>query len=251
MPWLQVDTGCCNGWVTAISTASAPRRWRSSLPGRRARARTSDPTDGTGRIAQRVATDRVISVHDPDTRHVHQPTDGDKAHVAGEVDMGLITDCARRQGSAAPKLRGHLEDWSGGPARIPGLQVLGDQPTVPLRPAPRCLRPGHLGVIKPIPQRTPVEDRFTRDDFIRRRDRRPGHLPRRPRRGDEPSTPCRHRIPLPRPLITGARCTTAQRGAMSHCTTTTRGCSPYANKPKRRIPNHLPTEPADVERWIA
>jgi hypothetical protein len=38
---------------------------------------------GTGCIARRMATDRVISVHDPDTRHVHktvrQPNGGYKA----------------------------------------------------------------------------------------------------------------------------------------------------------------------------
>jgi hypothetical protein len=66
-----------------------------------------------------VATDRVISVHDPDTRHVHktvrQPTDDYKAHVAGEVDTGLITDLCTTSGPAAPKPRGHLGlEWLAG-----------------------------------------------------------------------------------------------------------------------------------------
>jgi hypothetical protein len=33
----QMHAGCCNGWVIAISTASAPRSWRSSP------AKTSSP----------------------------------------------------------------------------------------------------------------------------------------------------------------------------------------------------------------
>src|SRR5439155_16486515 len=49
-------------------------------------------------IAQRVASDRVISTVDPDTRHVHKTVhrrqDGFKGHLAIEPDTGIIiTDC--------------------------------------------------------------------------------------------------------------------------------------------------------------
>ena len=58
----------------------------------------SDGTDGRWRIAQRVASDRVISTVDPDTRHAHKTVarrqDGFKAHVGVEPDTGIITDCA-------------------------------------------------------------------------------------------------------------------------------------------------------------
>ena len=61
-------------------------------------AEGSDGTDGRWRIAHRVATDRVISTVDPDTRHAHKSVarrqDGFKAHLAVEPDTGLITDCA-------------------------------------------------------------------------------------------------------------------------------------------------------------
>ena len=51
--------------------------------------------EGTWRIAQRVAPDRVISTVDPDTRHMHKSVstyrDGYKAHVAVEPETGLVT----------------------------------------------------------------------------------------------------------------------------------------------------------------
>ena len=58
-------------------------------------AEGSDGTDGRWRIARRVAEDRVISVVDPQARHVHKTVhhrqDGYKAHVAIEPDTGLFT----------------------------------------------------------------------------------------------------------------------------------------------------------------
>jgi hypothetical protein len=89
----------------------------------------SDGTDGRWRIARQVATDRVISTVDTDTRHVHKTVhhrqDGFKADVAIEPDTGIITDCALRQASGS---RNHeavvgLELLAEEDA---GLQVLGD-----------------------------------------------------------------------------------------------------------------------------
>jgi hypothetical protein len=163
-----------------------------------------------------VATDRVISVHDPDTRDVHktvrQPTDSYNAHV------GLITDCARRQGQ---RRRNHevTLDWSGWPARIPGLQVLADSAYGAAEARIALPEAGHPRVIEPIPQRTPVEARL-QAELHHRTTGSPFHLPRH--------------------------------------TTTTPGCSPHADKPKRQIPSrnvrsqitYRQNRPM-VECWIA
>ena len=53
--------------------------------------------EGTWRIAPRTAPDRMVSVIDPDSSHVHKTVhnycDGFKAHMAIEPDTGLITAC--------------------------------------------------------------------------------------------------------------------------------------------------------------
>jgi hypothetical protein len=57
----------------------------------------SDGTDGRWRIARRVASDRVISTVDTETRHTRKSQsarrDGFRGHVSAEPDTGLITDC--------------------------------------------------------------------------------------------------------------------------------------------------------------
>jgi hypothetical protein len=64
-----------------------------------------DGTGGRWRIARRTAPDRVVSVTDPDARHVrknrtrHQ--DGFKAHVSFEPEAGLFTAVERTRGSGA------------------------------------------------------------------------------------------------------------------------------------------------------
>lgn len=51
--------------------------------------------EGTWRIAQGVAPDRIISTVDPETRHMHKSRseyrDGYKAHIAIEPETGLVT----------------------------------------------------------------------------------------------------------------------------------------------------------------
>ncbi|MDT5321220.1 MAG: hypothetical protein QOD88_3742, partial [Mycobacterium sp.] len=129
----------------------------------------SDGTDGQWRIAQQVATDRVISTVDPDTRHahktVHRRQDGYKAHVAIEPDTGIITDCALHQASGADNHEALVglqlltdED--------PGLQVLGDSAYGTAANRLALADAGHSAVIKPIPLRAPVDGGFTRDDFL-------------------------------------------------------------------------------------
>jgi hypothetical protein len=63
----------------------------------------------------------------------------------------------RASGAESQEVTGN---WSGWPARIPGPQVLADSAHGTAEARSRCLRPAHLGVVKPIPQRTLVEDRF-------------------------------------------------------------------------------------------
>ncbi|MGC8514477.1 MAG: transposase, partial [Acidimicrobiales bacterium] len=59
---------------------------------------------GTFRIARKVATDRVISVVDPEARHGHKTQarsfDGYKGHVAMDPDSEIITDTAVTPGNA-------------------------------------------------------------------------------------------------------------------------------------------------------
>ena len=129
----------------------------------------SDGTDGRWRIARQVASDRVISTIDPDTRHVHKTVhhrqDGFKAHVAIEPDTGIITDCALRQASGTDNHEAVVglelladED--------PGLQVLGDSAYGAAEARVALADAGHSAVIKPIPLRSVIEGGFTRDDFL-------------------------------------------------------------------------------------
>jgi hypothetical protein len=81
---------------------------------------------GSWRIARKVAKDRVISTVDPQARHTRktsaQRRDGDKGHIAGEPESGLVTECVL---TAA-----NLPDGPTGVRLLadedPGLEVLGD-----------------------------------------------------------------------------------------------------------------------------
>jgi hypothetical protein len=131
-------------------------------------AEGSDGTDGRWRIARRTAADRVVSVTDPEARHIHKNRtrhqDGFKAHVAFEPETGLFTAVELTGGSgpgsheatvAARLLAGERET----------LTVLGDSAygTGELR---RDLRDaGHQAVIKPPPPQPAVPGGFTGDDF--------------------------------------------------------------------------------------
>jgi IS5 family transposase len=122
--------------------------------------------DGTWRIAQRVAPDRIISTVDPETRHMHKSRseyrDGYKAHIAVEPETGLITGAALTPANAAD-----------GPAGVglltgegPGLQVLADSAYGSGETRATLRRAGHRQAIKPISLRAAVPGGFTRDDFV-------------------------------------------------------------------------------------
>lgn len=122
--------------------------------------------EGTWRIAQRTAPDRVISTVDPESRHIHKSVsnyrDGYKAHVAVEPDTGLVTECVISpgnvtDGAAAADLLATEE---------PGLEVYGDSAYGSGPTRAHLRRAGHDAVIKPAPLQTAVPGGFSRDDFI-------------------------------------------------------------------------------------
>ncbi len=132
-------------------------------------AEGSDGTDGRWRIARRVAPDRVVSVVDPQARHVHKTVhhrqDGYKAHVAIEPESGLftageLTTATGEHNQEAVVALGLLAD-----DEPTDLEVLADSAygTGGLRDA--LTDGGHTPVIKPPPLLPAVPGGFTRDDF--------------------------------------------------------------------------------------
>jgi len=122
-------------------------------------------TAGTWRIAPVTRPDRMVSVHDPDSRHVHKTTsnyrDGFKAHVAVEPATGLITACELSAGNVgdahvAPGLLG---------AETSPLEVLADSAYGSGELRHHLAEQGHTATIKPIPLRPAMPDGFTIDDF--------------------------------------------------------------------------------------
>jgi IS5 family transposase len=121
--------------------------------------------EGTWRIAQRVAPDRVISTVDPEARHMHKSRseyrDGYKAHLAVEPETGLITAAALTPANAA--------DGPQGVALLagekPGLEVLADSAYGSGDTRASLRAAGHTQTIKPIPLRAAVPGGFTKDDF--------------------------------------------------------------------------------------
>jgi IS5 family transposase len=121
--------------------------------------------EGTWRIAQRVAPERVISTVDPEARHMHKSRseyrDGYKAHLAVEPETGLITAAALTPANAA--------DGPNGVALLageePGLEVLADSAYGSGETRADLRAGGHTQTIKPIPLRAAVPGGFTKDDF--------------------------------------------------------------------------------------
>ncbi|WP_433526439.1 IS1182 family transposase [Nocardia pseudovaccinii] len=131
-------------------------------------AEGSDGTDGRWRIARKVATDRVISVVDPDARHIHKTVhkrqDGYKAHVAVEPDTGLFTDGRLSKGNGSDNHESVVgldllssEDGS--------RDVLGDTAYGSADMRAELAGRGHTAIIKPFPLRSAVKGGFTLDDF--------------------------------------------------------------------------------------
>jgi len=106
--------------------------------------------DGTWQIARKVAPDRVISVVDPEARHMHKSRseyrDGFKAHIAIEPETGLVTACALTPANTA--------DGS------TGVVLLAEEQPSALGKAK------HQRAIKPWPSQPAVPGGFEREDFI-------------------------------------------------------------------------------------
>jgi len=121
--------------------------------------------EGTWRIAQETRPDRMVSVHDPDSRHVHKTNhnyrDGFKAHIGIEPDTGLITACDLTAGNVgdAQAAAGLLADETA------PLEVLADSAYGSGAFRKHLADNGHTATIKPIPLRTPIADGFVIDDF--------------------------------------------------------------------------------------
>jgi IS5 family transposase len=131
----------------------------------------ADPDRGEGawRIARGVASERVISTVDPQSRHMHKSRssyrDGYKAHIAVEPDTGLITGCALTPAN-----------WGDGPTGVelltgeePNLEVLADSAYGSGQVRADLVDAGHTPNIKPWPlARNPKlgADQFRRDDFV-------------------------------------------------------------------------------------
>lgn len=121
--------------------------------------------DGTWRIAPVTRPGRIVSVHDPDSRHVHKTNhnyrDGYKAHVGVEPDTGLITACDLTAGNvgdaqAAPGLLA---------AETEPVEVLADSAYGSGEFRAYLATQGHTATIKPIPLQPAVVGGFTIDDF--------------------------------------------------------------------------------------
>jgi Transposase DDE domain/Transposase domain (DUF772) len=131
-------------------------------------AEGSDGTDGRWRIARRTAPDRVVSVTDPDARHVHKNRtrhqDGFKAHVSFEPEAGLFTAVELTGGSGAGNHEAAVA--AGLLAGEEGeLTILGDTAYGTGELRQRLQADGHALVIKPPPPQPAIPGGFTIDDF--------------------------------------------------------------------------------------
>jgi hypothetical protein len=133
----------------------------------------SDGTDGRWRIARRVAPERVISIVDPQARHVHKTVhhrqDGFKGHVIIEPDTGLFTAADLTEAAGADNHEAvvglDLLEHDPEPAGATGFEVLGDTAYGTGETRAALAKAGHTAIIKPAPLRPAVEGGFTIDDF--------------------------------------------------------------------------------------
>ena len=123
-------------------------------------------SDGTWRIAQVTRPDRIVSVVDPESRHVHKTVhnyrDGFKAHIGVEPDTGLITACELTAGNVG--------DAQAAPSLLAGenepVEVLADSAYGSGGFRHHLAEHGHTATIKPIPLKPAVTGGFSIDDFI-------------------------------------------------------------------------------------
>lgn len=122
-------------------------------------------SEGTWRIARETRPDRIVSVVDPESRHVHKTTsnyrDGFKAHIGIEPDTGLITACELTAGNVG--------DAQAAPGLLTGesepVEVLGDSGYGSGEFRQHLKDHDHTATIKPIALHATIADGFTIDDF--------------------------------------------------------------------------------------
>ncbi len=129
--------------------------------------------EGTWRIFDGTAKDRVISTVDPEARHMHKSRssyrDGYNAHIAVEPETGIIT--------ASTLTPANTPD---GPVGVdlldgeePGLQVLADSAYGSGKTRAALRKAKHTQAIKPLPLARPkIEGGYNRDDFVVDHDKR-------------------------------------------------------------------------------
>ncbi len=122
--------------------------------------------EGHWRIVQGVAKDRVISVVDSETRHMHKSRslyrDGYKAHLCVEPDTGLITAMALTPANTPDGPTG-VSLLAG---EAPGLSVLADGAYGSSATLAALEAAGHARLIKPHVPRRAFIGGFERDDFV-------------------------------------------------------------------------------------
>ena len=210
-------------------------------------------SDGTWRIAPVTRPDRMVSVHDPESRHVHKTNhnyrDGFKAHVGVEPDTGLITACELTAGNVgdAQAAPGLLADEAA------PVEVLADSAygSGEFRTPPRRPRSHGDDQTDPAAHRDRRRVHHRRLHDRSRRDDR--HLPERDHRDDQLPHPARPASP---DAATAARCVnaapapdTARSSPSTNTTTLLAAARAHARTPEFTEPyrQHRPM----VERSIA
>ena len=139
----------------------------------------SDGTDGRWQIARKVAPDRVISVVDPQARHIHKTVhrrqDGFKAHLAVEPQTGITTACELTKGAGPLAPDGatgirlmDADDTLPEAAELAEgevVDVLGDSAYATGEALDKITKAGRRPLVKPGPLKPAVEGGFTIDDF--------------------------------------------------------------------------------------
>ena len=139
----------------------------------------SDGTDGRWQIVRKVAPDRIISIVDPEARHIHKTVhrrqDGFKAHIAVEPETGITTACELTKGAGplapdgatgirlmdADDTLPAADDLAEGEV----VDVLGDSAYATAEALDKITKAGRRPLVKPGPLKPAVEGGFTIDDF--------------------------------------------------------------------------------------
>src|SRR5664279_390314 len=130
-----------------------------------------DDGAGVGRIARKVAHDRVISTVDTETRHAHKSRsrkqDGFKAHIAAEPDTGLITNAVltKATGEGTGDAAAGAAVLAGDDSFTEPGQVLADSAYGTGDLLADLQQAGHDPVIKPWPCTPKIPGGFGVDDF--------------------------------------------------------------------------------------